>query len=67
MIEEDFRDLYTALRDSVFTVAVRRVGAEAAKDVGPLRRGGQPGRDRGEVDAMTAVPKADLSYWNKRR
>ena len=33
MTEEDFRDLYTALRDSVFTFAVRRVGPEAAKDV----------------------------------
>ena len=31
--DEDFRDLYTALRDSVFTFAVRRVGPEAAKDV----------------------------------
>ena len=33
MTEEDFRDLYSALRDSVFTFAVRRVGPEAAKDV----------------------------------
>ncbi|KQY55811.1 hypothetical protein ASD11_15010 [Aeromicrobium sp. Root495] len=33
MIEEDFADLYAALREPVLAFAVRRVGREAAKDV----------------------------------
>jgi len=31
--DEDFRDLYNALRDPIFVFAMRRVGSEAAADV----------------------------------